>query len=768
MRGEAASTPKASVSGMSPFSSWKAAATSKIKGTINNVTTTLATVQSDRVKNGPRQGSFLVQIKEQWLHDRALRREEESKGHQRIALFPGWATKRYSIPSFPRAPESSFTVEVFVSGYAYSLRPPESASRSQKAFMKLAKGFATLPKVPLDVEGLPTARTYRVPKLSKSTEELLRLVELPPTPEGINDEIEKSILESRSVLSDLLEPPRPHFAIRSDTEPPPDTSPWTDDAPVTNPNLYKHRASSTSSLSSTSSSCSTSSGGSPTTLSPAASFAGMAPQELIRLHANFDSRLQPFWGSIVTNRMVRITLFTTVVSGHHPDHGHGPLGTIDVPLTDQGYFGHLFHIPYDTVCTHPGGVHIAFGDSSSEHSLIAFAELLPPPQDTFPAQFPRNLNDFRPAVQSALHSTAPKAQIPIPITNARVRLISDIDDTIKISHILHGVRTVFRNVFVRHLEELSVPGMAEWYTTLSDRGVRFHYVSNSPFELLPVLSDFFRVGGFPGGSLKLKFYGGKSLFKGLWEPAGERKKAGVLEVLDRFPESKFILVGDSGEQDLELYTSLAKDFHLRGRDQILGIFIRDVLPDLTTSPDTLPLFSPRPPSPASEQIPGSSYFSPNIPQSQSPNSDSFGLDSDLATSNGTGLDRNATVRVSQQPGKQSPPPPRQGTGSNISRHGTITQQTLSHQPHSPHPQSSVDSTMSVSSWVSHAGSFYTQNQVNRPNATLQKKRTELDARIARAVSGLPEHVVFRLFKEPEECKAEADRLINSVLGDAKS
>lgn len=54
--------------------------------------------------------------------------------------------------------------------------------------------------------------------------------------------------------------------------------------------------------------------------------------------------------------------------------------------------------------------------------------------------------------------------------------------------------------------------------------------SNSPFELLPVLSEFINVVGYPRGSLKLKFYGGKSLFKGLWEPAGERKRAGVVEV----------------------------------------------------------------------------------------------------------------------------------------------------------------------------------------------------------------------------------------------
>lgn len=56
------------------------------------------------------------------------------------------------------------------------------------------------------------------------------------------------------------------------------------------------------------------------------------------------------------------------------------------------------------------------------------------------------------------------------------------------------------------------------------------------------------------GSVKLRSYAGKSLFSGLLSAPSARKRAGVLEILDAFLDSKFLLVGDSGEQDLELYT----------------------------------------------------------------------------------------------------------------------------------------------------------------------------------------------------------------------
>lgn len=56
------------------------------------------------------------------------------------------------------------------------------------------------------------------------------------------------------------------------------------------------------------------------------------------------------------------------------------------------------------------------------------------------------------------------------------------------------------------------------------------------------------------------------------EPAGERKRPSIVEVLDAFPESSFLLFGDSGEQDLEVYVALARE----RPQQVRGIYIRDV------------------------------------------------------------------------------------------------------------------------------------------------------------------------------------------------
>ncbi|KAG6888606.1 hypothetical protein C0995_007035 [Termitomyces sp. Mi166 len=86
--------------------------------------------------------------------------------------------------------------------------------------------------------------------------------------------------------------------------------------------------------------------------------------------------------------------------------------------------------------------------------------------------------------------------------------------------------------------------MGEWYTSMWSKGVRFYCVS----------------------------YAGRSVFHGLITAPATRKRAGVVDVLDSFPESRFILIGDTGEQDMKLYAELARE---RPR-QIHAVFLRDV------------------------------------------------------------------------------------------------------------------------------------------------------------------------------------------------
>ncbi|KAK8220438.1 hypothetical protein IWZ01DRAFT_555189 [Phyllosticta capitalensis] len=163
-----------------------------------------------------------------------------------------------------------------------------------------------------------------------------------------------------------------------------------------------------------------------------------------------------------------------------------------------------------------------------------------------------------------IHVTEPKG----------ISVISDIDDTIKHSAISAGAREIFRNAFIRELGDLTIEGVKEWYGALYEKGVKFHYVSNSPWQIYPVISQFFKMAGLPPGSFHLKQYSG--MLQGIFEPVAERKKATLERLARDFPQRSFILVGDSGEADLEVYT----DFVLDNPGRVLGVFIRDV----TTKP----------------------------------------------------------------------------------------------------------------------------------------------------------------------------------------
>jgi phosphatidate phosphatase APP1 len=184
-----------------------------------------------------------------------------------------------------------------------------------------------------------------------------------------------------------------------------------------------------------------------------------------------------------------------------------------------------------------------------------------------------------------------------PLETEGVSVISDIDDTIKITEVRDRQATL-RNTFLRNFQP--VPDMAEFYEALarspltpSDgervaegrvRGrlenenapnahAAFHYVSASPWQLYQPLAAFAAANGFPAGTFELKEFRWKdrSFFSLFDRP--EQYKPGVIEpLLKQFPRRKFILIGDSGERDPEIYGELARKYS----EQIIHIYIRDV------------------------------------------------------------------------------------------------------------------------------------------------------------------------------------------------
>ncbi|EAU90117.2 hypothetical protein CC1G_12228 [Coprinopsis cinerea okayama7 len=497
-----------------------------------------------------------------------------------ITLFPGWAAKRYDNQApaetlEPNAPRP-FQVEVFASGYAISYRNRDNMSRSHRAFIRLAKGFASLPKLVSEAASAtptpPSSNSSSPPindprlSMSRSTEELLANAHLPPRPEEMDAAYNIAYLEENG---ELPAPDRGALNTADLTlrQPPPDPAlmPARSETPMRQET------------------------------SAGEAIANLTSEAITKLHANLEARLKPFWSSVVVGRTVRLHLFAsprnnpTAPSGISEDdasHEYNiPLDTVEVTTDNDGSFQARFVVDWDKLCCHPRGLHIAFGhghDSGLEHEVVVVAELLEPPspeQRGPPVTYTtysssRSPTKAKPTVTStdSTGASTRKTNIHIPITHSPIRVISDIDDTVKKSEVLGGARSVFYNVFAKELEECVVPGMGEWYTKMWKNGVRFHYVSNGPFEYTSVLNEFFPLAQLPPGSFKLKSYARRSLFNGLMTTAAGRKRAGVEEVLDSFPDSRFFLIGDSGEQDLELYADLTR----QRPNNILGVFIRDV------------------------------------------------------------------------------------------------------------------------------------------------------------------------------------------------
>lgn len=151
-----------------------------------------------------------------------------------------------------------------------------------------------------------------------------------------------------------------------------------------------------------------------------------------------------------------------------------------------------------------------------------------------------------------------------------VSIISDVDDTIKHSNVPNR-RDLFRNTFTRTF--VPVTGMPELYRDCALAGAAFHFVSGSPWQLYEPLSEFMHAEGYPAGSFHLKrFRIRDSARKIRMSPQKAHKRAAIEPILAAFPQRKFVLIGDSGEQDPEIYASF-----LRERpQQIVGVFIRAV------------------------------------------------------------------------------------------------------------------------------------------------------------------------------------------------
>ncbi|MCC5915356.1 MAG: DUF2183 domain-containing protein [Balneolaceae bacterium] len=169
-------------------------------------------------------------------------------------------------------------------------------------------------------------------------------------------------------------------------------------------------------------------------------------------------------------------------------------------------------------------------------------------------------------------------------------VISDVDDTVKVTEIPAGAQIVIRNTFFK--EYTAAEGMAEMYREWED--ATFHYVSGSPWQLYLPLSKFlFDEADFPEGSFHMKTVTKNMRSISTWRNMRDlitdenmtydQKITQISLIFEHFPGREFILVGDSGERDPEVYRIIKERFP----DQVKEIIIRDVINDREMRPERL-------------------------------------------------------------------------------------------------------------------------------------------------------------------------------------
>lgn len=173
-------------------------------------------------------------------------------------------------------------------------------------------------------------------------------------------------------------------------------------------------------------------------------------------------------------------------------------------------------------------------------------------------------------------SAQAEADVLIPPATAQYGVISDIDDTVVVTHAPNFLKMA-RMVFLNNARtRMPFPGVAAFYQALQ-RGAGgqdmnpIFFVSSSAWNIYDLLVDFMELNEIPSGPLLLADYGANEsgfLFSG----HATHKLEQIRRILNTYPSLPFILIGDSGQRDPEIYHSVVHEFPGR----ILAIYIRDV------------------------------------------------------------------------------------------------------------------------------------------------------------------------------------------------
>jgi phosphatidate phosphatase APP1 len=168
--------------------------------------------------------------------------------------------------------------------------------------------------------------------------------------------------------------------------------------------------------------------------------------------------------------------------------------------------------------------------------------------------------------------------VMIPPKGAKFGVISDMDDTVLQSDATNFLRMVKNVALGNARTRMPFKGVAAFYQALHEEDGKptnpLFYVSSSPWNLYDLLMEFFHLQNIPVGPLMLRDWGTSR--SGLPHKHREHKLDSIRHIMELLPNLPFLLIGDSGQKDPEIYHEILSLYPKR----IMAIYIRNVSRDL--------------------------------------------------------------------------------------------------------------------------------------------------------------------------------------------
>lgn len=170
-----------------------------------------------------------------------------------------------------------------------------------------------------------------------------------------------------------------------------------------------------------------------------------------------------------------------------------------------------------------------------------------------------------------------RGEVYIPPQGGGCVVVSDIDDTVMLTGVANKLRMLWR-LFVEDAESrVAFPGVAALYRALhAGRTGResnpMLYVSRAPWGLYEMLTEFFQRHGIPAGPVLFLREWGLSWTHPLPRKAVDHKQALIRHMLDLYRDRPFVLIGDSGQHDPEVYAQIVTD----NPGRVKAVYIRNV------------------------------------------------------------------------------------------------------------------------------------------------------------------------------------------------